>query len=153
MKTSFIVIGLVLLIVGCFEGDFYSYSSREDLLRVPLIWPYELTNTSRSDSEIISRVWHLELTELNPNGSHKFLNISEINVSNGIIFGHGNVSPTGYVGIIADSRTEYVFKEKSEWLKFLSQKGIDGTHTLDVWNVFSQFNTDYKLPWKIGDEK
>jgi hypothetical protein len=154
MKLFPALLTLWVLIIGCFEPDFYKYSQREDLYRLPLIKPYELLNIASEDKSVSRDFWTLKLKQLEPEGNQVQVSLTDVNISQNIIYGYAENRPWSgsqtYIAIVRDTDNEFKFKNKEEWLKFLSQRGIDGTKTLNVWKVFSQYREGYKLPWKIN---
>lgn len=118
MKKTFLA-GLILcsvfgaLLPGCdprgcnlvWQSNFYGYISREDLIRIPLIQPYELLTLANLNTDIIDssdyRTVSWQLKFKNPGMDH--INTTDFNVMNGIIYGSGKRSgyaPNDYFVVI-----------------------------------------------------
>lgn len=109
---------LLWLLAGCdprgcnlvSQPDFYGYISREDLIRIPLIQPYELlTINANPDSidEADERTISWELRFKNPGMDH--INTTDFNVADSVIYGNGartRYAPNDYFVIIPAKKLE-----------------------------------------------
>jgi hypothetical protein len=151
----------LLLLVGCdprgcnlvSQPDFYGYISREDLIRIPLVQPYELLTLSNlntdPDNESDERTVSWELRFKNPGMDH--VNVTDFNVTSGVIYGNGKRSrfaPNDYFIIIPVRKIESRFKSEAEWRDSLRNMGIGSEKLLRPWPVFKQFKKDLVLPWR-----
>src|SRR5688572_19041321 len=115
------------------KNSFYTEHTESDLYRIPLIKPYKLTqlyglNAERDDLDGKFNSWHLKLFFADKSKSWSHVNVTDINVTNGLIYGHGKktkFSPNDYFVIIPERRIEKIFKTEGEWKEFLLTEGID----------------------------
>jgi hypothetical protein len=157
IQLSFIII---FLLAGCDPRgcnlvslpNFYGYISREDLIRIPLIQPYELLTLSNLDTHPIDttdeRTVSWELRFKHP--GMDWINTTDFNVVNGIIYGNGKRSraaPNDYFVIIPAEKIEKIFETETEWNDYLKNKGIDSRILLRPWPLFEKFEKDLVLPW------
>jgi hypothetical protein len=89
------------------------------------------------------------------------VSVKEINVSNGIIYGHNSeinygtdvngkvlIYPDVWFVIIPKEKIEKVFKDReAEWKEFLKEKGITDIQLHGVWDLFRKYKDTYTLPW------
>jgi hypothetical protein len=150
MIKHFFLIALSFSISCNNHRSFYEYSTVEDLYRLPLIEPYELTNIFGVDEDRHSEwasTWNLKLIY----GSVKTTRAEEVNVTKGIIYGYHprfDYYPPAWFVIIPEEKIEKFFKDQEkEWRSFLASKGIDSIKLYDVWEVFDKFRSDKTLPW------
>jgi hypothetical protein len=151
---------LIWALVGCdprgcnlvWQSDFYGYLSREDLIRIPLIQPYELLTLSNLESDSIDETNHLMVSwELRfKHISQHSVNTTDFNVINGVIYGNGKrtvYAPNDYFIIVPARKLEKTFKNESEWKDSLVQMGINPENLVRPWPIFKQFEKDLILPW------
>ena len=156
-----IFFAMVLLSVTCKHRteSFYMGYIEGDLYRVPLIYPYQITQLyGLEKGKGLTNSWalnfHYEGDSTTPGFSNGVM-VSEINVSNGIIYGYDYEQPD-YPGvwfvIVPDQRVEKVFKNnKKQWNEFLSQYNISNPELYQVWEIFEEFKNSSKLPWYTPD--
>jgi hypothetical protein len=158
-KKYFLYILISLLIScdprGCnlvWLPNFYGYISREDLIRIPLIQPYELLTLSNLDKDPIDesdeRTVSWELRFKNRGMDH--INCTDFNVVHGVIYGNGKRSkyaPDDYFVIIPSQKLEKTFKSETAWNEYLINIGIDPGKLIRPWPVFKKFEKDLTLPW------
>jgi hypothetical protein len=143
------IIVSVIYLSSCNSGDsFYNDYSREDLYRLPLLKPYELLNIYGADpTDLDFHSWSLKLLS----GDRSQLNVSNIQVSKGVIYGHGKdgltLPPNYWFVIIPEQKIEMIFKKKDEWVAFLKQKQINPESVYKIWPIFEQYKKDATLPW------
>jgi hypothetical protein len=139
--------------IGCESGSgFYEEYTKEDLFRLPLVRPYELLNLYGADSSDLElHGWTLKLQN-QFFGYVSQLNVSDINVLNGTIYGHGKDglthNPNFWFAIVPDQKIEKVFETENEWTAFLKERKVDPAALYKVWPVFYKFRKDVSLPWK-----
>lgn len=119
---------------------------------MPLLKPYELLNTWNADSNYDgTHGWNLKLYYKVFEGYIDHLNISNINVSKGIIYGHGQDGKTNFpnywVIIIPSKKYEQVFQNNQKWKTALDSLDIDSNKLYSVWSIFGQFENEHTLPW------
>jgi hypothetical protein len=155
---------LSVLIVSCKNGNdsFYSSYAEDDLYRMPVIKPYQLINLYGIEEDESSR-WQLDFhyggdkntpgfnSDLVPN-SVPGVSATEINVTNGIIYGHDpeyrDYYPDVWFVVIPKAKIEKVFKgNEVEWKDYLKGKGITDIHLYGVWELFKKYKETYTLPW------
>lgn len=142
------------LLFSCHLKDpFYDDYVREDLYRLPLIKPYELINLYGIKSEDeIAHAWQLQLLYNKFQGYLDHLMVTDFQVSNGIIFGHGkgeeHTSPNNYFVIIPSQKFEKIFEKKADWTSFLKQNKLQPENLYKVWPVFDKYKDSALLPWQ-----
>lgn len=149
------------LLFSCRSKDpFYDDYAREDLYRLPLLKPYELINLyGIGPHDEVAQAWSLEFKNNNFSGYNEHLNVTDIQISNGIIFGHGKRGeiyyPNDWFVIIPKQKIEKVFKKKEDWTTFLKQINIQPERLYRVWPVFQKYKDSAFLPWhdQIGEER
>ena len=154
VRTKFrIILGILFFILSCeIKSDrFYNEVYVADLQRIPLIKPYVLFNSRGSDSTSRSYGWHLKLFQPQPESFVDHLNVSYINISKEIIYGHGQDGktyfPNYWFAIVPSRQIEKTFKKEREWKDFLSSMGINSVSVVSVWILFDQFKKHSILPW------
>jgi hypothetical protein len=150
----------IFMLAGCdprgcnifWQPNFYGYISREDLIRIPLIQPYELLTLSNLDTDSIDysdyNTVSWELRFKNPGKDH--INTTDFNVVNGVIYGNGKRTrnaPNDCFVIIPARKLEKTFESETEWKAYLINLGIDPEKLLRPWPVFKKFEKDLVLPW------
>jgi hypothetical protein len=86
------------------------------------------------------------------------VNVTDFQISNGVIFGHGKRGeiyyPNDWFVIIPAQKVEKVFEKKADWIAFLKQKNIQPEGLYRVWPVFQKYKDNAFLPWQdqIGQE-
>lgn len=162
MSKSIFFFFLILVSLSCnnseerFNRDF----SEGDLYRIPLMYPYELIRVKGLEKDMgATNSWDLNFHyngDAESPGFSKGVSVSEINVSNGVIFGYDYSAadyPAVWFVIIPDKRIEKVFKGKKEgWTTFLRQNSISQIELFPVWDIFDQFRDYSKLPWSNSDK-
>jgi hypothetical protein len=168
---------LFILTVSIFsctgEGDsFYSSYADGDLYRMPVLEPYQLTHLYGMEEGEGSDLWELRFSyggdketpgfnDIGNPGYNPGVAVKEINVSNGIIYGHNKkinygtdvngkllIYPDVWFVIIPREKIEKVFKDReTEWKAFLKEKGIIDIQMHGVWNLFRKYRDTYTLPW------
>jgi hypothetical protein len=154
---------LAFFIFSCNGGNnpFYSYYAEEDLYRVPLIKPYQLINLYGVEEDNFP-LWQMDFhyggdkntpgfnSDLGPN-SVPGVSATEINVTNGVIYGHSPKNgdyPDVWFAVIPERKIEKVFKGKeTEWIDFLKRNSITNIQMYPVWNLFRKYKDTYTLPW------
>jgi hypothetical protein len=140
------------LLFSCRSKDpFYDDYAREDLYRLPLLKPYELLNLYGIEAhDEIAQAWSLEFQYNKSHNDH--LIVTDIQISNGVIFGHGKrseiYSPNDWFVIIPAQQIEKVFEKKADWIGFLKQKNIQPERLYRVWPVFQKYKDSASLPWQ-----
>src|ERR1700743_893760 len=115
-QTLFVYLSISCL--GC--NNFYQDYQQEDLWRLPLLDPYELKNIAGAKpEEYNNNNWHLTLQKLKVDSIVNGLNITMINVDNGIIYGYGTAYPSYHFLINYNTKEEKIFKQIGEWQKEL----------------------------------
>jgi hypothetical protein len=114
--------------------------------------PYELLNQKYADSNYRgTHGWNLKFRYREFEGYISHLNISYINVSKGIIYGHGQDGKTGFpnywVAIIANKKDEQIFEFEKDWKDFLKSEGVNAGEIFSVWTIFEKFEENSTLPW------
>ena len=147
---------LFLIITGCNDG-FYKDHGIEDLWRLPLIKPYELRNVKgakRNDSN--NDNWHLvfkhnkDTVLLEDGDVHEYylgVNVTMVNVENGIIYGYGTANPGQSFIINTKTEEERTFEIKEEWQNELIKLNLDFNKLYDVFDLFDDFTEHQKLKW------
>jgi len=153
-----IKIFLLLFILSCGikKDRFYTEVYTFDLQRMPLIKPYELITPRVSDSTTEVHSWHLKLFQPQPKSYVHHLNISHVNVSKNIIYGHGQDGRTNFPNywfiIIPNKNLEKTFNKEEEWKSYLTSVEINSDMTVSVWILFEQFKNNSTLPWYNPDK-
>lgn len=160
IRKNYLLIILICSLFACdprgcnlvWQSDFYGYISREDLIRIPMIQPYELLTLANLNTDIIdtsdSQTVSWELRFKNPGMDH--INTTDFNVMKGIIYGNGKRSayaPNDYFVIIPARKLEKTFASETEWRHYLIDLGIDPDNLLRPWPVFKEFEKNLTLPW------
>jgi hypothetical protein len=160
-RAIFTLIIAELLFFSCNTKDpFYDDFAREDLYRLPLLKPYELINIYGIDPhDEVAQAWSLELHYIKFNGYDDHVLATDIQVSNGVIFGHGrsleNFAPNDWFVIIPAQKVEQVFSKKVDWTAYLKQKNIQPEKLYRIWPVFQKYKDSAFLPWleQTGQER
>ncbi|WP_162902844.1 hypothetical protein [Taibaiella koreensis] len=147
---------LIFVMLSCNSGvdDFYKTSHTEDIDVLPLIKPYRLWTPIANWP-----AWALDFKK--PVSVDTDLHVSqmqvcEINVSNGIIYGHcahqSSAMNNSYFVIVPDSNVEKIFGSREAWDTYLSARNANSDVLYDVNEVYTRFNEKgYKeLPWNAG---
>jgi len=117
---------------------------------LPLIRPYELTNIAGTRSDILyGDNWNLDFRTLWDSVSPTHVNVSTINVENGIIYGYGTANRYDHFIIKAASGEEKTYKEVGEWEKQLRILEVDPNKVYDVLNLVEEFKSKGKLMWGL----
>jgi len=143
------------IFVSCDEqngSSFYTRHYEDDLSRIPLIKPYELQNQRYADSNYDgTHGWSLKFRYRQFDGYIIQLNISNVNVSNGIIYGHGQDgktnAPNYWFIIVPQKKSEQIFKNEKDWEDSLKSKDVNNVKVFSVWNIWGQFENSSILPW------
>lgn len=160
----FIYLIFLLAVVSCnTSSSFYSYYAEEDLYRLPLIPPYQMTNLASDWSKIREHSWTLKLLHyrnkhdpvndsLNKLQYQPEIRASEINVTaNGIIYGHNKKAESEmevwFVIIPKEKVEKFFYSKEIEWKKYLEEKGVRQIEFFQVWPLFDNFRKTLSLPW------
>jgi hypothetical protein len=129
---------------------------------MPVIKPYQLTHLYGMEEGEGADLWELffhyggdkETSGFNSIGNTGYaprVAVKEINVSNGIIYGHDSQQsdyPDVWFVVIPKEKIEKVFKGKeAEWKDFLKAKGVTDIQLHPVWELFKKYKGTYTLPW------
>jgi hypothetical protein len=140
--------------VRCNDSDrnFYSAPYKEDLMRIPLIFPYELFIQNSADSDYFpTHGWNLNFLHNKFLGYVSHVNVSYINIEKRIIYGHGKdgktPAPNFWFVIIPYQKFEEIFAKEKEWKDFLQSKSVNPQKLFSVWTVFEDFKNNETLPW------
>lgn len=146
------LIGFLFLAVllSCNQNDFYEEYQVDDLWRLPLIAPYELRNVAGANPEHSSNDnWHLIFK--NKIKGDKFfevgVNVTNINVTDSIIYGYGTANPCYPFIINLKLNTEKIYSDKHNWESDLYNLSVDSKKLFDVFNLFENFKNKNTLPW------
>jgi len=169
MYKSKTLLSILVFVISCKSGadDFYSYYTYEDLYRLPLIPPYQITNLAGFDERpYASYSWELRFVHGGDKNVYGFNEASfpgvipsvrptAVNVTNGIIYGYNRrgefESQIGFV-IVPREKIEKVFKnDEKGWKSFLEQRGIKIIKLFEGWQLFKQFKETNTLPWYNPD--
>jgi hypothetical protein len=147
---------------------FYTYYAEEDLYRVPLIAPHQMTSLyGIEEDESLFKFWEIHFAyggdkntsgfnAINNPGYQPRVGATEVNVSNGIIYGHNEDMadyPAVWFVIIPREKIEMVFKDReNDWRQYLKKKGVDSIQLYPVWPLFREFKKSYTLPWCNPDK-
>ena len=157
LTTLCLCFTLIAAIDSCnTKRSFYDYYAREDLYRIPLIEPYELINLYNANPDLkATHGWELDFIDEKAKGHDSHVNVSNINVINGIIYGHGQDGMTDYPNfwfvVIPSEKVSKTFKEEGSWLEYLKTKQINGNDLYEVWPLFNKFKEKLTLPWRKAD--
>jgi len=153
--ASPILIFVLLVCNSCQSNSFYTEYSESDLYRIPLIKPYKLTqiyglNAERDDLVGKFNSWQLNLFFADKSKSWGHVNVTDINVKNEVVYGHGKRTkfpPNDYFVIIPGKKIEKIFKTEEEWKQFLRTLAIDSVVLYWPWDIFDEFKENTTLPW------
>ena len=140
----------IFFVSGCFwEAGFYEYYRDEDLWRLPLIKPYQLTNIAGTTRDWgFGDNWRLQFRTVWDSLSLQHVNVSMINVENGIIYGYGTANPCDHFIINTRTGSEMTYKDVGEWENELIRSNVDYTRVYDVLDLFGKFKNEKKLLWR-----
>ena len=124
---------LFLVFMGCNQNNFYEEYQVDDLWRLPLIKPYELKNVAGAKPEhFYNDNWHLLFIKLKDGKFTGGVNVTMINVDNGIIYGYGTANPCHHFLINCKTGEEKIFTDVKLWEQSLDSLGVDYKKIYDV---------------------
>jgi hypothetical protein len=136
------------------KDDFYTESASGDIIRFPLIKPYEVVSIDDGES------WSVELpgkperiSDINNPG-----HVNEVCVTNGIILLHavgetivmGKEVKEAWYAIIPEQSTTKGFSTLTDFKAFVLEKHIGEIKWVSSQKLFNQFDTTVCLPWIKG---
>lgn len=157
IKHLLICLTMIAITDSCHTGhSFYNYYTKEDLYRIPLIEPYELINIYNANPNLkATHGWQLDFMNRKKEDPGSHVNVSNVNVLKGVIFGHGQDGMTDYPNfwfvVIPSEKITETFKDEKAWLNYLGKRQIDGKNLYQVWPLFNKFKENLTLPWRSAD--
>ena len=147
MKYFFV---LLFLIASCkSKYDFYEIDAVSDQIVIPLYKPYRLNQVS-DRRIVVGEDWQLDFKYKDSTHKLDYTDVTDVNVTNGIIYGHGKRSkyqPNDWFVIIAGNKIEKVFKTENDWKNYLNKFGITSIKLFQVWDLFYEIRDHSILPW------
>ena len=102
---------------------------------------------------MINDNWHLLFIKLKDGKFTGGVNVTMINVDNGIIYGYGTANPCHHFLINCKTGEEKIFTDVKLWEQSLDSLGVDYKKIYDVFDVFADFKNKNILPWSKEIEK
>ncbi len=154
--TVFVGVMICLYVIAyCnYKDPFYTIYAREDLIRIPLIKPYELLTVAEASPADEFYSWNLSFQFDDAQGRTNKINATYINVSRGVIYGHGKdlpAAPNDWFVIIPDKKIEKIFEDRVSWNACLRENHVLGDSLRKIWPVFYAFRDKGALPWMVNE--
>ena len=144
---TFVIFVFISFFISCYDLNFYEVKSLGGLYVMPLIKPYRLKELDLDhalESCKLDFRYNIDTSGFN----HE--NVTDINIVEGIIFGHGERTiyhPNDWFVIIPAKKIEKKFKERVEWEHYLQSEGIDSIILYSAGDLFLQYQKTSELPW------
>lgn len=153
MTKKFFFTLILLFSLSC-KTNFYEHYQVSDLWRLPLLEPYELLNIAgATEYQANNDNWHITFKHPDQVKGEKALNVTMINIENGIIYGYGTVVPCDYFIIIPGEDKEFIFKNIEDWEVELGKMKIDPVNIFNVFDLFYEFKEKGILKWRSQIKK
>jgi len=143
---------MVTLVISC--DDFYKGSTDGDLVRIPLLEPYELIKIKGFEEiDLPTKSWFLNFHYAGDTTIYKGsrqVAVDEINVEKGVIYSHSfpfSRDKDSYVAIVPAEKSENVFNNKEQWENYLKSKGIAKPKLYSVEVIWPKFKSEGITPW------